>query len=116
MADLMPRVSDALHVTREGAELVSRVPRRVVRAVDAEVGRGLVRAARALADTHVADVREDGAAMVAGLGLRRAAELHRQAAYHLEQTPTRDAADDFRAITGMFTAVVVNELGKLSRE
>jgi hypothetical protein len=115
MPDLMPRVSEALYAPRNGAGLIPQTPRRVQRAVDAEIGQSLVRAAGVLVDTHVSDLRVAGASMVAEFGMHRVAELHRRAMRHLEETPTRAAADNFQAITDVLTAVVVNEVVKIGR-
>jgi hypothetical protein len=62
MGDLLPRVSEAL-LGRADVELARSMPRSVQRAVEAEVGRGVVRAARAEADTYAANVRVEGAAV-----------------------------------------------------
>jgi hypothetical protein len=69
MSNLMPRVSDALLGTTD-ADLLPRVPRRVQQAVDAQVGRGLGRAARVQADTYAAQTRVEGASFVARTGMR----------------------------------------------
>jgi hypothetical protein len=115
MRDLMPRVADALLDARDG-DLLPRVPRRVVRAVDGEVGRGLVRAARAQADAYVAHTRMEGASFVARTGLARVAELTAEEARYLEQTPTRAAAARYRAIGDAFAGLVANEVIKLGYE
>lgn len=113
MSDLISRVSDALLDPRDG-ELFPRAPRRIARAVDAEVGRGLVRAARAQADAYVAHTRVEGASLVARTGLARVAELSHEAARFTAQSPT--AAGRFEAVADAFAAIVVNEIIKLGYE
>jgi hypothetical protein len=113
MSDIMPRVSDAL-LGATDANLLPRVPRRVQQAVDAQVGRGLVRAARAQADTYAAHTRVEGASFVARTGMRRTAELSAEEAQYSAQAPM--AEPRFRAIADAFASVVAGEVIKLGYE
>jgi hypothetical protein len=74
MSDLMARMSDASVATRDG-DVLPRAPWRVQRAVNQQVGRGTVRAARVQADAYVAQTRVELASFVARTGLARVAEL-----------------------------------------
>lgn len=110
MNDLMPQMSDAALATR-GDDGLARMPRRMQRAVDGQIGRGLVRAAAVEANTYVAHARVEGTAFVARMGLQRVAELSHEAARFTAQSPT--AAGRFEAVADAFTSVVVNEVIKL---
>lgn len=110
MSNIMPRVSDAL-LGMTDANLLPQVPRRVQQAVDAQVGRGLVRAARAQANAYAANTRVEGASFVARTGMRRVAELSAEEAQYSAQTPM--AEPRYRAIADAFASVVVGEVIKL---
>jgi len=110
MSNLMPRVSDALLGSAD-ANLLPRVPRRVQQAVDAQIGRGIVRAARAQADAYAAHTRVEGASYVARTGMQRVAELSADEVRYSAQTPM--AEPRYRAIADAFASLVVGEVIKL---
>ncbi len=107
---LTPRVSDALLGARD-ADLLPRIPRRVQNAIDAQIGRGLVRAARAQADTYAAHTRVEGASYVARTGMNRVAELSAEEVRYTAQTPMAEAR--YRAIADSFASLVTDEVIKL---
>jgi hypothetical protein len=113
MSNIMPRVSDTL-LGATDANLLPRVPRRVQQAVDTQVGRGLVRAARAQADTYAAHTRVEGASFVARTGMQRVAELSAEEAHYSAQMPM--AEPRFRVIADALASVVAGEVIKLGYE
>jgi hypothetical protein len=113
MTNIVPHVSDAL-LGATDANLLPRVPRRVQQAVDTQIGRGLVRAARAQANAYAAHTRVEGASFAARTGMQRVAELSADEAHYSAQTPM--AEPRYRAIADAFTSVVVNEVIKLGYE
>lgn len=111
MTNIIPRISDAAMAYSVDAGLLPQIPRRVRQAVDAQVAHGLVRAARAQADTYAAHTRVEGASYVARTGMLRVAELSAEEARYSAQTPL--AEHRYRAIADSFAALVNNEVIKL---
>lgn len=107
---LTPRVSDALMGAHD-SDLLPRIPRRVRKAIDVQIGRGLVRAARAQADTYAAHTRVEGASYVARTGMNRVAELSAEEVRYCAQTPMAEAR--YRAIADSFASLVTDEVIKL---
>jgi hypothetical protein len=111
MTNLVPRVSNAAMAYNADADLLPRIPKRVQRAVDTQVASGLIRAARAQADTYAAHTRVEGASYVARTGMQRVAELSADEARYTAQNPM--AEHRYRAIADSFAALVTNEVIKL---
>ncbi len=107
---LTSRVSDALMATTN-TDLLPRIPGRIQRAVDGQIGRGLVRAARVQADAYVAHTRIEGASLVARTGMQRVAELSTEEVRYSAQTPLAEAR--YRTIADSFAALVHSEVIKL---
>lgn len=110
MGELIPRMSNAM-ASVQPRDLMSRVPARVQRAVDAEIGEGLVRAARAQADAFVAHTKVEGVAMVAQASMQRMAQLSADEVRFSAASPM--AEPRFRAIADAFAQVVTNEITRL---
>jgi hypothetical protein len=111
MTNLVPRVSDAAMAYNTGADLLPTIPRKVQRAVDAQIAGGLVRATHAQADAYAAHARVEGASYVARTGMQRVAELSADEARYTAQNPM--AEHRYRAIADSFAALVNNEVIKL---
>lgn len=110
--ELTPRMSDAAMAveTRDNNPL-PRVPRKVQKAVDAQVGRGLVRAARAQADTYAAHTRMEGAAYLAHTGMQHVAELSAEEERYAARHPLAEGR--FRAIVDAYASLVCSEVVNL---
>jgi hypothetical protein len=108
--EVAPRINDMMLGSGD-ANLLPRIPRRVQRAVDAQAGRGLVRAARAQADAYVAHTRVEAASFVARTGMARVAELSEEEVRYTAQTPMAEAR--YRRIADAFSSLVTNEVIKL---
>lgn len=112
MSNLIPRTVDAFLDAMDD-DPRPRSPRYVRRATNREIGRGLVQATRAQADTYVAHTRVEGASFVARLGMNRVAELAAEELRYLKATPSRAAAARYRMIGDAFAALVASEVIEL---
>jgi hypothetical protein len=96
MSDLVLRLGDALDALQRDS---ARVPREVVRAVNREHGRGLVKAARV-----------DARAYVAHIALRRTAQLSADEASSIVMAPLGEPR--YRAIIDNFAIFAAGEVGQ----
>jgi hypothetical protein len=108
--EVAPRINDMLLGSAD-ANLLPLIPRRVQRAVNAQAGRGLVRAARVQADAYVAHTRIETASFVARTGMARVAELTEEEVRCTAQSPMAEAR--YRRIADAFASLVTNEVIKL---
>jgi hypothetical protein len=105
MADLvLGRLRD---VMAAHYDLLPCIPGRVQRAVNREIRRDLVRAARPQAEAHVAHARVEQGSFVARMGMPWVPELRAEELHHMEQTPTTAAAR-YQGIGDALAARVTN--------